>query len=101
MLANAKARAKDKGLVITLTREWVRDQLDIGTCAVTGIPFDMEVKLRGCGHMAPWSPSLDRIEPSKGYTKENCRMVVWMYNCAKHISTDADVMRLASALCKR
>jgi hypothetical protein len=25
-------------------------------------------------------PSLDRIDPKKGYTKENCRFIEWMEN---------------------
>lgn len=56
--------------------------------------------MRGCGQMPPWSPSLDRIDPLQGYTPENCRLVVWMYNAAKHISSDANVLRLAQALCQ-
>lgn len=100
MLNNARARSRDKGLELTLTREWLIEHLSVGRCAVTGLEFDMEVKLRGSGRMTPWSPSLDRINSTLGYTPENCRLVVWMFNAAKHIGTDGDVLRMAEALCK-
>lgn len=99
MLNNARARAKGKGLELSLTKEWLVAGLNLGKCAVTGIEFDLSVKLRGSGRITPWSPSLDRIDSTKGYTPENCRLVVWMYNAAKHISTDGDVLRLAKAVC--
>lgn len=100
MLNNARARAKDKGLELTITREWLIERLEAGRCAVTEIEFDLSVKLRGSGRMDPWSPSLDRIDSAQGYTPENCRLVVWMFNAAKHIGSDADVRRMAEALCK-
>lgn len=99
MLNNARARAKLKGLDLTLTKEWLVEALSSGRCAVTGIEFDLSVKLRGCGQQGPWSPSLDRIDAKQGYTPENCRMVIWLYNAAKHVSEDSDVLRMAQALC--
>jgi hypothetical protein len=42
--------------------------------------------------------SIDKIDPKKGYTLENSRVVVWIYNAAKNIFTDEDVMRMANAL---
>ena len=78
----------------SITLEWIKEQLDKGVCAVTGIPFVFSYhKTR-----SPWAPSLDKIDPSQGYTEENTRVVVWMYNAAKNIFTDSDVMLLASAL---
>jgi hypothetical protein len=98
---NAKARAAKAGVPFSLTRDWVEQQLLSGHCTVTGIPFDMASVGRGQGHSAPWAPSLDRIDPARGYTFENTRAVVWMFNAAKHVGTDADVISFAEALCKR
>lgn len=67
---------------------------------MTGIPFELSTG-RGNGGADPWAPSLDQMDPSIGYTPENTRVVVWMFNAAKHIGTDADVRRMAEALCAR
>ena len=45
--------------------------------------------------------TIDRIDPKKGYTPENCQMVLFSYNAAKSINTHEDVMKLAKALVKR
>ena len=77
-----------------LTPEWILEKLEQGVCEVTGLPFTYGVEARN-----PWSPSLDRIDPSIGYTLENTRVVVWIYNAAKNVFTDSDVMLMAHAVC--
>ena len=69
------------------------NKLNVGICEVTGIPFTYGLNARN-----PWSPSLDRIDPSVGYTLENTRVVVWIYNAAKNVFSDSDVMLMAHAL---
>ena len=44
-------------------------------CSLTGIAFTWGVK-------DPTTLSIDRIDPSKGYTKENVRFVCWWVNAA-------------------
>jgi len=94
---NARQRAKRGGYEFSITREWVEERLMEGTCEVTGIPFDMTVG-SGSGNGNPFSPSIDKIDSSKGYTPENTQMVIWLYNTAKHVSTHEHVMRMAKAL---
>ena len=43
-----------------------------GACELTGTPFSAE---RYGAHKAPFAPSIDRIDSSKGYTRENCRII--------------------------
>lgn len=51
-----------------------------GRCQVTGIPFS-DYKPSGA-KTCPYKPSLDRIDSKKGYTIENCRLVVYCINLA-------------------
>jgi hypothetical protein len=60
-----------------LTAAWVREQLASGCCAVTGLPFHVEIN-RARKH--PRAPSLDRIDSAKGYTTDNVRVVLWAVN---------------------
>ena len=50
------------------------EQLDF-KCELTGISFTWESR-------QPTALSIDRIDPSKGYTKENVRFVCWWLNAA-------------------
>jgi hypothetical protein len=72
-----RIKRKDKDCDIDI--EWLHEKFSNGICEVTGIPFDF-----GYGRKRhPYSPSIDRIDPTKGYTKENCQIVIWIYNMAK------------------
>ena len=91
----AKDRAKKRGLLFELEKDFVAEQLRLGYCSVTNLKFDLsfdETKLN------PRSPSLDRIDPSLGYTIQNTRMVCWIFNRAKGDGSDEDVQMLVEAL---
>ena len=101
MFNNAKARAKRHGKSCNLTREWIKNQLELGTCAVTGIPF-VFVMNGGKGHRNnPFSPSLDRIRQEGGYTKKNCRVVCWIYNRARGAFSDSAMNQMLDALIRQ
>lgn len=97
--SRAKLRAKKKKIEFNLTTQWIREKLEKGVCEATGLPFIMP---DGTGESGPscFSPSLDRIVPSKGYTIENTRLVIHAFNAAKNDGTDADVLKMARALIK-
>lgn len=98
MLKNAKLHAKARGLSFSLDKEWVLARLVYGVCEVTGIPFEIAHNWpRVTSVQSPWSPSIDRKDSQLGYTKDNCRVVVWMYNSCKAEFSDADVLRFAEA----
>jgi hypothetical protein len=77
-------RAKKKGMECTITLEWVQQKLLDGVCEVTGIAF-VTGSLRH-----PFQPSIDRIDSSKPYTPDNCRVVLWIINTAKHTLSEDD-----------
>ena len=58
----------------------------MGKCEVTGIAFDYDNKFNTCKN--PLSPSIDRIDSTKGYSKDNARIVLWQYNLMRGELTD-------------
>ncbi len=95
-MTRLRRSARTRGLEFTLSEEWIRQKLSQGRCEQTGIAFAMnDDETR---HRSPWTFSIDRMDPSKGYIPENCQAVVWMYNAAKSEGSDADVIRMAKAL---
>lgn len=76
----AKSRAAKKGREFALSYQWAMETIrnQGHRCALTGIHFDH--KFSTAGTMKPYSPSVDRIDNSKGYTPENCRMIVSAMN---------------------
>ena len=89
LLNNARHRAQEKGLICTLTLDWIEKQLAVG-CAKTGVAFDLTP-----GPRVPATPSIDRIAVEGHYTPDNCQLVCWYYNCAKHTWTHEDVVRMS------
>ena len=49
-------------------------------CAVSGTPFSLEEI--GPRKQRPYAPSVDRIDSSQGYYKDNCRIVCFAVNYA-------------------
>lgn len=96
MLTAAKTASKKKKLPITITKEWIVKKLENGICEVTNIPFVFET----CGDRTrnKYTPSLDRKDPKQGYTVENTRVVIWMYNLWKSDYTDEDVLTFAKII---
>lgn len=78
-----------------LTTDWAIDILKTGLCQVTKIQFDFS------GIRTPFIPSIDRIDSSKGYTKDNSQIVIFAYNLAKDHWSHNDVMLMAKALIQK
>lgn len=85
-----KHECKRKGLDFNLTQEWFLAHWSQG-CEVTGKDFDLDGD-------SPWHAQIDRLDGTKGYTMDNCRMVVAIFNQARMNWTDKDVKELASSL---
>lgn len=94
-LLSIRQRCDKNNLPFDLDVAWILEKRRLGKCEVTGLPFDGE----GDGILQrPWGFSLDRVEPSLGYTKANLKAVVWIYNRAKGCGSHDDVLRLCHAL---
>jgi hypothetical protein len=82
----------------TLTVEDILPILQAGKCQVTGLSFDFSPAKDTFKN--PYAPSLDRIDSKKGYTKENCRVVLTSVNDALGEHDDNDVLPILEALVK-
>jgi hypothetical protein len=84
MLSAAGARAHMRDMPYDLTWEWLweRYQQQEGKCLLTGIPFAMAEEAKYKKNRSPYSPSLDRIDSSQGYTQTNTRLVCHAVNIA-------------------
>lgn len=78
----AKQRAKTIGMPFDLDLEELQKTDKI--CPVFGV--DMNLVRPGDGRK-DYSPSLDRIDNSKGYTKDNVRVICWKANNLKSNGT--------------
>lgn len=91
----AKDRASKRNLKFSISRDQVKNWLQLGFCQVTGLKFDL------CfddDKMNPLAPSLDRIDPKIGYVDGNVQMVCWVYNRAKGDGSADDVLLLVEAM---
>jgi len=70
-----------------------------GKCMLTGIAWDYKT-LSQKSNRAPWKPSLDRIDPNRGYEFENVRLVCIAVNIALSDFGDEVFMRLAQGFVK-
>ena len=92
-LKNIEKRAKEKNLEFNLTEEWLKEKLERGRCEATGIKFDTTK----APFMNPFYPTIDRVDSSKGYTPENCRIVLWVVNAGLGHYTEKDLYTICKA----
>jgi len=102
LLEGAKQRAKAQHLPYTLTEKWAITTWT-GACAVTGLTFVFKPrgKRKWDKGTSLYSASIDRISPKKGYTQKNCRFVLTSINWFKNHGSDADILRIATALVQK
>lgn len=96
--ARQRQRKKNKDAPFNLTKEWIRQKIENGRCEATGIEFDLS-PVKDTSRRA-FSPALDKKDPSKFYTMDNCQVVCNIYNIAKGEFSQDDLMRLVNALSK-
>lgn len=92
-------RARQRNLEFTLLREWIEEKIRDG-CERTGIAFDVSPRSGGDNYSnrSSFCPSLDKIDPFKGYTPDNVQVVCWIYNVAKQQSTDEEVLKFCESV---
>ena len=99
LLSGSKHRALENNLEYDLDFEFIHERIAAGYCSVTGLPFDLK-KPVGTVKNA-YSPSLDRIDHTRGYTKDNVRVVIWQFNMMKGELTDRELQKLCAIVAER
>jgi hypothetical protein len=90
---SAKKRARKDNLSFDITTPLMHEiwQKQEGKCAKTGVEM---------GRIGDkWtSPSIDRIDSSRGYEKDNVQWVCWRYNDAKSNMNDDEFVAMCLAV---
>lgn len=96
---NTKRRAAKIGMDFTLTREEFLEMMAQakGQCTVSGIRF-RRINITRTHMRQPYYPSIDRIDNTKGYSKENCRIVCLAVNLAMNGWGPSVLYEIAKAL---
>lgn len=98
LIGHAKRRAKRGGFDCTITSGFVWDLFDnTKTCPLLGIP----IKCNGRKGSRDSSPSLDRIDPTQGYTEKNTWLVSQRANRIKNNATASEIIMVGENLSKR
>lgn len=88
LLKQAKYRAKKNNLDFEIELE---DIVIPKICPILNIPL-----FSSKGHSGPNSPSLDRIDPSKGYVKGNVQVISHKANTIKSDATLQELLDFAT-----
>ena len=91
LVNKARARARESGVLCTITA----DDLTIPDfCPLLGIP------LKRCvgGSPGPGSPSIDRIDPARGYVPGNVWVISHRANRIKGDASAGELIRIGKAL---
>lgn len=93
LLRSCKDRYKNS---CDLTREWVEGQWSKqkGLCALSGVSMS-RMRSQGAGNIFGTDGtkvSIDRIDPDKSYTIDNCRLVCVIANLMRHRQTDKQLI---------
>jgi len=98
MLKGARERARKNNLEWDLTVAHLREIMT-DTCPILGVKFKLNKKnLKWNKEGNDWrtSPSLDRIVPDKGYTKDNIIIVSLMANSIKNQASPDQIQKVAT-----
>lgn len=94
MLARAKMRAKKQNVPFEIGLE---DLIIPTTCPILNIPL---VVHKGKSGTFSDSPSLDKINPKKGYVKGNIMIISSLANSMKYTSTPEQMIKFAEWILK-
>lgn len=98
LVKQSKCRAKEAGIDHNIDLDYLREILP-PRCPYLNVEFKWEVKINS-GHNSPdpHSPSIDRIDSSKGYIKGNVAIVSHRANAIKNNASETELLDIARAV---
>jgi hypothetical protein len=78
LVNNARVRSRKKNLDFDISVDDIHEKIVAGVCEFTGISFDYSYGKDT--FLNAYSPSIDKINSKKGYTKNNIRLVLTAVN---------------------
>ena len=102
-----QVRNRDKSCNLNINYVMNLYMLQQGKCAISGAKMvtsgyasSCEARITSKGAPVLDSISIDRKNPKKGYIKGNVRLVTFQANVAKHLGTDAQLLKFCKAVVK-
>lgn len=89
-----RKRARAKQMECTISRDWLLDNLP-GRCPLLKEAFWFDDKPND------YTPTVDRIDPTQGYTEENCWIISAKANRIKNDATLAEIEQVAAGIRER
>jgi hypothetical protein len=97
MVTKARSRAKNKNLPFDIDLPYIRSIVP-SHCPIFNVPLEWSLR-RGVGHGAlSNSPSLDRIDPERGYVKGNVWIISNRANAIKNDATHEELKLVTKAV---
>jgi hypothetical protein len=90
MVVHARHRAKKKGIAFSLSPE---DIVIPKHCPIFGVELEL-----GKGRVGRNSPSLDRIDPNRGYTPDNVWVISYRANVIKNDAAPEELIHIGAVL---
>ena len=97
MVRSARSRAKKKNLPFDIDRDYIRSIVP-SHCPIFGMPLEWSIRRANKAAPLPNSPSLDRIDPSKGYVKGNVWIISYRANQIKSNASHDELKRVTEAV---
>lgn len=103
LLGTIKGRSKKDGIAYKIDYDFVYAMYkkQQGRCALTGIVLEVKRPDALGGVRSPYSISIDRINPHKGYLKNNIRIVCWSINNSLNVYGEGVYEKVAIEFLKR
>lgn len=95
MLRHARRRAATQGVAFALTWQYV-ESIFPDACPYLGLPLES-----GTVHQRASTPSLDRLEPAKGYVEGNIEVISYLANAMKQNATPEQLLAFARAVLRK
>lgn len=93
---SSKSNAHIHNIEHTLTVKDIKELMP-AVCPIFNVPFT-NITGKGKGGRAPFNPSLDRKDPTKGYTKDNVWIISFLANRMKQNATEEELVQFAKGI---